>query len=148
MKDQYSPVSDDEFLLRRVPANFDYINHNLSVPVQRVAFEPHKKRDIDGLSVYRELFVFAKDVAAAGRSPAGYYVVRLRAQDYRNLDLSLRPSPRLDDLPGHTLVPELNAASMSNRADKEKSKALQRELAKLATKYTLLGPFPSNAQRY
>lgn len=138
--DQNDPVSPDEFILRRVPANQDFIDKSLPLRVQRVAFEPKKKRDINGLSVYRERFVSAMGVAAAGRSSAGYYVVRLRARDYLDLRLTLQPDPQPDELPGHTLIPELNAGSMRN-PHREKSKDLQKKLADRAIASTLLGPF-------
>ncbi len=137
--DQNDPVSPEEFILRRVPANQDFIDESLLLRVQRVAFEPKKKHDINGLSVYRERFVSAERVAAAGRSPAGYYVVRLQAKDYLDLGLTLHPDPKPDELPGHTLIPRLNADSMKNH--KNESKDLQKKLADRATASTLLGPF-------
>ncbi len=80
---------------------------------------------------FREPFVSPADVANAGnRGPAGYYVVRLRAAEVTALGLSIVPDPRDDQLPGHALIPELSFQAMTK--DKNKSKELQRKLAKLA----------------
>ena len=127
MNDQYDLISDDEILLRRVVR--EYVNVDLPLPVQREGFRP-TKRDIDGISLFRERFVSPSDVANGNRGPTGYYVVRLRASNIRELGLNILPNVKDDQLPGHSLIPEINYPAMKN--DKSKSKELQRMLAKLA----------------
>ncbi|MGH9895383.1 MAG: hypothetical protein ACREA0_26040, partial [bacterium] len=53
-----------------------WYKESLADPVQRVAFEP-RKTDTAGLSVFRELFVSAAEVGAAGPGRAGYYIASL-----------------------------------------------------------------------
>lgn len=104
---------------------------SLNEPVQRVAFEP-SKRDVDGISVFRELFLSAADLAKAGTSNNGYCVARLRVSDLIALGLTVVPDPRNDQPPGHAILPELSI-SEHNR-DKQKCKDIQRRLAQLASK--------------
>lgn len=137
MKDESDPVSPDEFILRRIPNLPNYINMELPMPVVRGAFGPSSS-DIDGLSVYRENFVSAQDVAEDGNNLAGYYVVRLRAQDIFNLGMDLIPNPINGQLPGHTLIPELSL--IAKKADRNKYKDLTLELAKLASNDIVYSP--------
>ena len=141
MKDEREPVTDDEFVLRRVSVDPNVVNFDLRNPVQRVAFEPHKKRDINGISVFRELFVSPEKLAAAGPSEAGYYIVRLLVSRITALGLTVVPDPDNAPLPGHALVPELDAASMRDVARRPTSKEFQLKLANLARPGDILGPF-------
>lgn len=129
MKDESDPVSPDEFILRRIPNLPSYIKE-LPISVARAAFSPTDD-DVDGVSVYREHFVTAKDVAEAGRSDMGYYVVRFKAEDLFNLGVSLVPNKQEDGLPGHTLIPELSLISKTQ--DKKKYKELALKITKLAS---------------
>lgn len=140
MSDQHDPIEDDEFLLRRVLR--EYVDTNLAQPVQREGFRPTKD-DVDGISVFRERFVAPSVVATAGRrGPTGYYVVRLRARDIRALGLSVRPNVMDNQLPGHSLIPEINHPASRN--DSETSKELQRKLAKLADNNIAFQPQDAN----
>lgn len=129
MVDQWDPVSLDEKLLRRVPAQ--WCNTSLPQPIQRVAFEPNES-DMDGLSLFRELFITPEELAQTGRKPGTYFIGRLRASDVLELQLTIRPDPREDQPAGHVVIPELSFTEMKQR--KSKSKELQNELAKLAGK--------------
>lgn len=121
--------------------------------VRRNAFAPKlpdKKReskgDIDGLSLFRELFHTPEEVGRVlrtqGTTPA--WVARLRASDIFSLGLSLVPNP-LDESkhpngvaqPGHVLIPEISVATASSSEVIE----LQQRLAALVTSENLLGPF-------
>ena len=55
---------------------FPHFKAALATPVLRLAFQP-TKRDVDGLSVCREKFITATQLAAVGRTPGAYYVARL-----------------------------------------------------------------------
>lgn len=102
MNSQHDPISDDEFLLRRVLRGD--VDVNLPVPVQREGFRP-TTRDIDGISLFRERFVSPSEVANGNKGPTEYYVIRLRASDIRGLGLSILPDVKDDQLPGHSLIP-------------------------------------------
>ena len=132
-KDQSHPLSPDEYILRRVPVSpgNKLVNLDLSPPLNRVAFRPNEK-DILGISVFRELFVTPLRIAKKARKgPNSCYVVRLRVSDVRAAGFNAIPDPQADQLPGHTLIPEINFTSLQN--DKEQSKVLQLKLANLVT---------------
>lgn len=141
MKDEHEPVTDDEFVLRRVSEKSGAVNLDSQNLIQRVAFEPHKTRDTNGISVFRELFVSPEELAAAGPSEAGYYIVRLPVSRITALGLTVVPDPDNAPLPGHALVPELDAASMRDVARRPTSKKFQYRLANLARPEDILGPF-------
>jgi hypothetical protein len=124
--------------LRRIPADSEWFNPLLSEPVQRVAFAPHKERDRNGISVFRETFVTAAELAGNGqKGPNGYYVVRLMAQDVFALGLSVVPDSQDGQLPGHALIPELTP-----QLAKQRSKELQHKLARLGGKNVAHAPEP------
>jgi len=127
--DQQDPASPDEYILRRIPKDGGRYKPSQNEPVQRVAFEP-SKWDVDGISVFRELFLSAADLASAGTNKNGYCVARLRVSDLLALGLTVVPDPRNDQPPGHAILPELSF-SEHNR-DRQKCKDIQHHLAKLA----------------
>lgn len=137
MKDESAPVSPDEFILRRIPNLQNYINLELAMSVTRAAFGPSSD-DIDGLSVYREEFVSARQVAEAGNNPAGYYVVRLQAQDILNLGVQLIQDPKVGQLPGHTLIPELSKDG--KKAERKRYKEVTQKLAVLGSGEIIYSP--------
>src|SRR5262245_16631952 len=122
------PIALDEFVLRRIHKN-QFIASN-PTPVQRNAFEP-KPADTKGISVYREAIVTAAQIAAAGAKAGEYYVARLALRDLHALGLSIIADPQAGELPGHCAIPELNWQSFQQ--NKQRSKELQRELAKVAS---------------
>jgi len=128
--DETDPVEFVELVLRRVLKKEDRINFSLPLPVDRLAFRPTKD-DIDGISVFRELFCTPQQIADTGTNSLGYYVCRLRVSDILGLGLNVIPDPQQDQLSGHALIPELSYPNM--KADKKKSKEFQFELAKLAS---------------
>lgn len=131
MTDQHDPVSPDEYVFRRIPKDKLRYDPSLSEPVTRLAFDPSKK-DIDGISIFRALFVSAEDVAAAGLGMNGYCIARLLVRDIIALGLTVISDPRDDQLPGHSLIPELAFQRVNAKETKPKSKEYQRALAKLA----------------
>ena len=137
MPNQSDPVTSDEFVLRRIPNNKDWYESSLPEPVQRVAFQP-SKRDTDGLSIFRQLFVTPAQLAQAGPNPAGYYVARLRVADLHDLGLSVIAAPQNNQPDGHAIIPELSYQAM--KQDKQTARKIQRELAKLASDGIVHGP--------
>ena len=87
--------------------------------------------DTAGLSVYREKHVTPKEVASTGRKPAEYYVVRLSVQALGALNLTVLADEQGGGLPGHALIPEINASTYEE--NREALKAVLEELARLAS---------------
>lgn len=135
MNDQNAEPTADEYVLRRIPEC--WVDQALEMPVKRSAFEPNKKRDTNGLSVFRELFVTAQELAAAGNNR--YYVARFKVAELNELGLDVIADPQKDQLPGHALIPQLNAASIKGN-QKSWSTGIQLELAKMAWDRIVLTP--------
>lgn len=142
--DENSPVSDDESILRRIVNSEDYYNASLEVPVTPTAFRPTSK-DTSGISIYRRKFVEPQNVANAGTNPNGYYVAQLDVSDINQKGVTAIPVP-LDEtdpsyLPGHSEIPEINCEDYkASKENKKKIKALQVELAILASKDIIYTP--------
>jgi hypothetical protein len=127
------PVDSSEVLLRRIHrSNFD---GDLPTPIRRCEFEP-KPRDTDDLSFYRQKTMSVDQLAKSGRSPGDYYIAAVVVKDLLAIGLTVVPTP--GDLPGHVSIPELSYAAL--RADKIKSKDIQRALAVLASRSIMFKP--------
>ena len=120
------PIDPKEWLLRRTPS--DYYNSSSDVPFTRVAFRPHRY-DVDGISLFREMFVSPKDISATGRS-APYTVARIRALSINDAELKINATPDSRQPPGHSSIPKLSIDEM--KSNKPQSKEYQFALAKLA----------------
>ena len=108
MVTESDPVQPDEYVFRRILNQHDIIDRGSRHPVQRIAFRPTGK-DVDGISVFREIFTTAEKVAHSGRSVKGYYVARISVSEIQELGFTVIPDPKPlgETLPGHSLVPEL-----------------------------------------
>jgi tRNA pseudouridine55 synthase len=112
MKSEADPITDDEWLLRRVPLP-QFRTDRLPI-ISPNAFEPRiKGRDVDadGISLYRAACLndpgeILEPVAAERRQEYG--IVRLSVSFLKSLGLSVRNSPD-DRVKGHVVLPELNA---------------------------------------
>lgn len=137
-----TPVRDNECLLRAVPNQKNYYQDTLDIPVQRVAFEPHKRRDPDGMSFFREDFATPEEVAAANRHPDGCRIVRLRMWDLIDRwGLTAIPDPLEAPEPaGHVIIPAMNYAAY--KADPRKIEAIGLGMARLVGKEVAYGPTP------
>ena len=104
------------------------------------AFDPHRKNDITGLSIFRAKYKSIEE-AARGRPGKSYYVAVLRAGDLRKNVITVVPHPDGPDGydPGHAEIPDLNAG---NRKD-DKTLERQRLLVELCLRVE--GPFPTTA---
>jgi hypothetical protein len=118
------PISDDEYLFRRIPAWLAYVDIDRGT-VSPNAFSQGKK-DLEGLSFYREQFVDAKTLAMSPEHERGnYFVAKIRAAEMRKLGLTLTPNP-MPPLLGHTLVPELRKdAHGGNKVIQKKLKGIR-----------------------
>jgi hypothetical protein len=128
---QSDPVNEDEYVLRRIPNQHHIITRGIRRAVQRGAVVPGPK-DVDGISVFREKFTSGREIAAAGHSSNGYYVVRIGVKEILVLGLTLQPDPQGNQPEGHALIPEINYSEYSAGGNlKIKSKQYQDKLTKL-----------------
>lgn len=118
--EQCDPIQPDEIILRRVPEDqMDGSDPRRPLPD---AFDPHRVNDVDGLSVYREKYHIAAEVAGLrtrGSKPT--WVARLRARSITDLGLTLKPDPKeseggLPARPGHALIVEMNTGARKSDA--------------------------------
>jgi hypothetical protein len=128
VKTESDKVGSEEYVFRRILNRDQEIDFSLSRPVQGLAFNPTNS-DIDGLSLFRELFATAGKVAREGRNPLGYFVARIPVSEIIHLGLSVRPDPREGFLPGHSLIPELTCL-----IDKRTKRDLRNRLAQLVNR--------------
>ena len=120
-------IRPSEWLLRRIP--HDYFDAELASPIQRAAFRP-TDRDVDGISLFREMHLSPKDLSSTG-TKAPYVVGRIRASEIERIGLTLLPTPDPTQPPGHVSVPQLNTKSM--KINKSESKEYQFALANVCT---------------
>ena len=134
MKPESSPITDDEYLLRRV--HRDRFRSDRAPGVSPNAFEPRVKGrdpDADGISLYREACVAdATDILATipEDKRSEYAIVRVPVALLKGLELTARSVPD-DRIPGHVVIPELNAADYE--ADKTRFTPVKLALATAAS---------------
>jgi len=134
-----SRVGDDvdprEYVLRRVSKNAQRYDPSLPIPITPLEFRPHKERDTDGLSFYREISLSASKLANLATKPADNYVVaKLLVADLQALGLSVQPIEDVDDLPGHVVIPELTADVTKDPSKRVWLAEINHKMAELASK--------------
>ncbi len=137
MKDEFEPISSDETVLRLIWT--DYFDPSLTLAVQPGAFAP-KKNETTGISVFRAQCLgdplnALKVIEVEKRNK--YAIAVLRMEDLALLGLSVTTS-KIDALPGHCLVPELNIESV--KADKARWRDITKKLAVLASQNVIANP--------
>jgi hypothetical protein len=114
MKPETDPITDDEWLLRRV--RVERFRTDKTPIISPNAFEPRVKgRDIDhdGISLYRESCLSAPaDILAtvAEDKRHEYGIVRIPVSLLRTLNLTVE-SHQDSRVLGHVVIPELNATA-------------------------------------
>ena len=116
MKNESDPITDDEWLLRRV--------HKSRFRTEKVpiispsAFEPRiegRDPDVDGISLYREACLESPtqilDAVAEDKRP-DQGIVRIPVAALRQLRFAVQSKPD-QTIPGHVVIPELNAENFS-----------------------------------
>lgn len=126
------PLTDDELLYRRIPASQNWYTESVLSPE---AYRPHKKQDIDGLSLWRAKHKSLEEVAHEGRPGREYYVAVLRVADLREHGVQVVATANTGGV-GHVSLPALNA---ENRRTPE-ARALKTLLARKLT-LRVEGPF-------
>lgn len=127
------PVSPDEYVLRRIPGWLNLVsNRDGELLVSPEAFIP-RPIDTDGISLYREHFVSALDVAMADDfDPGNHYVARIEVKSITKLGVHVEPRPT-DGLPGHAIIPQLCFRRGRSRAEKRKLLDIRYDLGQLAS---------------
>jgi hypothetical protein len=131
----------DEVLLRAIPNATGYVKEKMGIwTVDPYAFEPHPRRDIDGMSFFRADFATPVQVCQTNRHAYGARVARITMQQLRSLGLDADPDPDPEQLAGHALVPGMRFVRTLPREEKRKIKDLSQKLALFATGNGLYSP--------
>lgn len=134
MKPETDPITEDEWLLRRV--RVERFRTDKTPIISPNAFEPRvKRRDIDhdGNSLYREACLSAPSdiwatVVEEKRHEFGIVRVSVRLLKELKLTIEPRPNPRVR---GHVVIRELNANDYA--ADKARFTEIKLRLAEVAS---------------
>jgi hypothetical protein len=148
MKPETDPITEDEFLLRRV--RVEQFRTDQVPVISPNAFEPRirgRDPDLDGISLYRESCLNSpmEILATVPEVRIGQYgIVRIPVHFLGSIGLSIRSEPDTRIL-GHVVIPELN--STDYEADKAKFTAMKLRLAEKASESTniVLSPTENNA---
>jgi hypothetical protein len=139
MKDENEPVSPDELVLRLVWQAF--LDQRVVPPIHGRAFLP-RPDETDGISVFRLACLADPADALAVMSAEKrdkYGIAVLPAAELQTLGLSVRPA-KIDSVPGHSVIPELNAIECG--ANKDWCKTVQKRLAEIASRGIVRHPAP------
>jgi len=134
MKSEADPITDDEWLLRRV--HKDRFRSEKVPIISPSAFEPRIKGrdpDDDGISLYREACLSSPEeilATVAEDKRHNFGIVRVPVKLLRELDLSIESRPD-DRIPGHVVIPALNAGDYA--ASKSSYTPTLLDLARLAS---------------
>ena len=136
MKDEASPVSPDEIVVRLIWKDFYRPGTNETV-LDR-GFLP-RSNERAGISVFRLACLADPTDALKVMAPekrGGYAMGLVPVAELTALGLSVEPD-KVDEVPGHALIPELSAALFVD--DPARCRDLQHRLAVLAAK-NLIAP--------
>jgi hypothetical protein len=112
MKEETDPITDDEWVLRRV--RVERFRTDQAPALSPNAFEPRVKGrdpDTDGISLYRAACLSDPSDVLATVDPDRrheYGIVRIQVCTLRSLGLSVHTA-RDERVKGHVVIPELNA---------------------------------------
>jgi len=135
MKAETDPITDDEWLLRRV--RVEKFRTEKVPLISPNAFEPRVKGrdpDSDGISLYREACLTDVSEVLATIDTARwseYGIVRVPVSLIKSMRLSVQSTPD-DRIKGHVVIPELNAGEYE--ANKARFTAIKEKLATEASK--------------
>jgi hypothetical protein len=132
VKSEDEPVTADERVVRLVWREF--LRPGEPLPISPTAFKP-RRDETDGISVFRVACLADAADALTAMQPAkrgGYAIATLPVADLTALGLTVRPA-RIDAVPGHALLPELNAAALVT--GKYWCKTVMHKLAELASQH-------------
>ena len=134
MKSETEPITDDEWLLRRV--RVERFQNDKSPTISPNAFEPRvqgRNPDLDGISLYREACLSSPSDILATVAPerlGEYGIVRIPVSLLASLHLSVLS--RCDArILGHVVIPEMS--STAYLADKASFTPIKLRLAEVAS---------------
>ena len=139
LKDESEPISDDEWLVRRV--RYDRFRDHKQPYVSPGAFEPRTggaQPDEEGISLYRlsclgsvqPILDFVADPVK--QSEVGF--VQVNVSELSAIGLTVRPD-KDDDLKGHVVIPELSAPAFRDAKGARKvCREKMMQIAKLASR--------------
>jgi len=129
-----TPIFTREVLLRAIPNAPGYFKGRIGKwAVDPYAFQPNRKRDVDGMSFFREDFTTPKEVADTNRHPAGARVAKITVQQLRSLGLDVECGPDESQLPGHAIVPGMRFVEGLSKEQKRSIATLSLKLAEFAS---------------
>ncbi len=127
------PIRDDEILFRRLARV--YYDPEKSDKPSPVGFRPTDE-DLTGLSLSRQKYISAKDVAEYGSLGKNYYVAAIKVSELRNYGIDVIQKPIAGN-PGHAEVPGLRLENRSTNDAKEWQNMIAENLC-----FDILGPYP------
>lgn len=131
MKDESTPVSPDEVVIRLIWGKF--IKLNRPVPVSEQAFQP-RADETDGISVFRMACLNVPGDALTVIAPEKrdkYVLAMLPVAEILALGLTVVPA-KVDAVPGHAVLPELNVLTLTS--DGARGKDWRKRLAVIASR--------------
>lgn len=134
------PIHDEEILYRRIPVSMKWYTPDENPPLSPYAFRP-TKRDVTGLSVYRQKYKNIAE-AALGRPGKSYYVAVFKAADLRAKGIDIVPRVIEGD-PGHAEIISLTYESRKSNASAAIQYLLASELC-----LAIEGPFDTPAAEF
>jgi hypothetical protein len=148
MKSESDPITDDEWLLRRV--RYERFRTDTIPLISPNAFEPRLKgRDVDkdGISFYRQACLASPEEILATvpeEKRHEFGIVRVSVALIRSLGFAVesRPDSRVR---GHVTIPEMNASDYAK--DKARFIPIKLRLAEEASKETNILRYPQNVPR-
>src|ERR1043165_1206558 len=105
MPDGNEPITDDEFVFRRIPASMNWYNREVSEFSSPQAFTPIT-HDRDGLSLVRAKYMSAEECGATGMEGRQFYVAIFSVRVLREHNIIVEPDPQ-EGNPGHCLIPSM-----------------------------------------
>lgn len=149
-KQETEPISDEEWLYRRIHAT--RFRTNQSPYVSPSAFEPRTKgddQDVDGISLFRadclEQAADILDLIADSEKRNANGIVKILVAEIRAIGLSVISTPR-KQIRGHVSIPELSSIAFRDSVLRQKCKDWMHRLATLASpeERIVLQPLPMN----
>ena len=135
MKDEASPITPDEWMLRLIW--IDFYKPELAISIRDRAFTP-RTNESDGISMFRLACVNnPEDILAviAPEKREKYVLASLSVAEILELGLTVQPS-KITGVAGHVVIPELTIEFLT--AEGGACQMLQKKLAQIAARRLIL----------
>jgi hypothetical protein len=140
MKDEASPITPDEWMLRLIW--IDFYKPELAISIRDRAFTP-RANESEGISMFRLACVNSPEDVLAVIAPEKrekYILASLSVAEIIGLGLTVQPS-KITGVAGHIVIPELSIEFLKSEGGE--CQMLQKKLAQIAAKNLIL---PSDSQ--